>query len=60
MLLFVPSSVFDGGGQYLYLYSKFGVQNANTDGPEVWLRGRVATPSSQPALPSNCKIRTRS
>ncbi len=38
----VPTANFGGAdpSQYVYLYSKFGVQNANNDGPEVWVRGK--------------------
>ena len=40
MFLDVPASLFGNDlSQYVYLYCKFGVQNANNDGGEEWAVG---------------------
>jgi PEP-CTERM motif-containing protein len=46
MRMLIPDSVFAGGGEYVYLYSKFGVQEKNNDGFEEWrvLGGRTIIP----------------
>lgn len=45
MFAFIPDSVFTGGS-FVYLFSKFGVNNASNDGFEEWsvLRGSVPVP----------------
>ena len=41
MLAYIPDSLFTGLNQYVYLYSKLGVNFAADDGPEEWaVRGR--------------------
>ena len=41
MLAYIPNSLFTGSNQYVYLYSKLGVNFAADDGPEEWaVRGR--------------------
>ena len=39
MSMFIPASFFTGSGQYVYLYSKFGVNIVNNDGFEEWSKG---------------------
>ena len=39
MLLFVPESAFTGAGDYIYLYSMFGVTIDGSDGFEEWAVG---------------------
>jgi hypothetical protein len=39
MLANIPNSLFSGPGQYVYLYSKFGVNYANNAGFEEWAPG---------------------
>jgi hypothetical protein len=36
MLAYIPNSLFTGQKQYVYLYSKFGVNFSAGNGPEEW------------------------
>jgi hypothetical protein len=36
MIVYIPNSLFTGPNQYVYLYSKFGVNYASDDGFEEW------------------------
>ncbi len=40
MLAYIPDSLFTGGGDYVYLYSKFGVNRTSNSGFEEWATGR--------------------
>lgn len=48
MFAFIPSHLFGtNGSDYVYLYSKFGVNYANNDGYEEWARGaQTLTPAA--------------
>jgi len=47
MLAYIPDSLFTGSNQYVYLYSKLGVNFAADDGPEEW-----AVRKSSPIIPA--------
>ena len=49
MFAYIPNSLFNPSlGSYVYLYSKFGVNNANNGGPDEWA---VRTPTGEPPVP---------
>lgn len=49
MFAYIPNSLFNPSlGTYVYLYSKFGVNNANDGGPEEWA---VRTATEPPPIP---------
>lgn len=39
LLAYIPESLFEGLGDYIYLYSRFGENSAADDGFEEWARG---------------------
>ena len=51
MFAYIPDSLFTGG-QYVYLYSKFGVHYAKNDGFEEWavLKGTTQVPEPMSML----------
>jgi hypothetical protein len=49
MYAFIPTALFTGTNKYVYLYSSFGVPNANNDGYEEWA-ARIG-PNTPPAVP---------
>ena len=44
MLFYVPEAAFAGGGDYVYLYSKFGEHYAGNAGFQEWARGTGGAP----------------
>ena len=49
MWMFIKKSAFSGSNPYVYLYSKFGVPNANNDGYEEW--AAVVGPNTPSGVP---------
>ena len=48
MLLYVPNSLFEGGAEFVYLYSLFGQNNSNNSGFEEWYVREGAEPPVVP------------
>ena len=51
MLAYVPASLFEGLGDYIYLYSRFGENSAADDGYEEWAHG-----IGEPVIPEPATI----
>jgi hypothetical protein len=51
MVLYVPASSFGPPTDFLYLYSAFGIPNANNDGYEEWSHREPGPPPPPPTVP---------
>jgi hypothetical protein len=51
MLAYIPESLFEGLGDYIYLYSRFGENSPTDDGFEEWAHG-----VGEPVIPEPATI----